>query len=519
MDIPESTKLLMFIVVYFFFTAFVPDSPSIYNFLVVTVGAMISVTSLVFLELYLNSRPLNQRNLLNGNLHIIVYTHIICTARYWLVSAATSLFHYQLIEAVLSHPLTFINLMVLRPHIIILLTSYCTMSVSKLILVISPAIFQNISAQKGFWVSMFVVIFLSVLDLILIEIKCGYNEKDLHDQFEYKAVLRFELGMNNNTVEQVLKSINSSTEDSKYQYREEYKGCRFFPFIQILCFAIIGLELIRLFVVVILEVRKLLKTKRVNDNQAPVLNQPQRQGNHNITSHNCQPTETNRGVVLTPDNFNSIGGNCSRIINVMPADDSTNSIEETTTTSVCHNTIEMSPSEANNSFATRDRSADCIEVIDETTAEENTFSGKETLAQTEESVPSTSARNENAKPAAANEDHKVQILEPNITAAILKKVSSRPIERTITETIKNTMRLILFRAATLSLVFFLFYIIAYVSVYSTNNGKELFLPRLALSIARLLTIFVPVGYIAFDRDIRVYVFFKVKHMWQRYRNL
>lgn len=62
MSVPQGTKLQIFIIAYFLFISLVPGSPSYYRLLVDTVGTQLSLLSLGFLELYLNSRPLPQQS-------------------------------------------------------------------------------------------------------------------------------------------------------------------------------------------------------------------------------------------------------------------------------------------------------------------------------------------------------------------------------------------------------------------------------------------------------------------------
>ena len=85
---------------------------------------------------------------------------------------------------------------------------------------------------------------------------------------------------------------------------------------------------------------------------------------------------------------------------------------------------------------------------------------------------------------------------------------SCPKNTTLVGTVKKTLRLLLFRTGSLSLVGFIVYIVAY------NNDKEMtFSPRLIVLIGRSFAFFLPLVGILFDREIRVYVFFKLRQWW------
>ena len=113
----------------------------------------------------------------------------------------------------------------------------------------------------------------------------------------------------------------------------------------------------------------------------------------------------------------------------------------------------------------------------------------------------------------------VQIVNPNISEhsiTIEKDMTLTHLsKRTTTQTITYTLRMILFRVATMVLVLFLMYIIALISVSLTGEGKESLFPWFALLLARLLSFLAPVGYVIFDRDLRV---FKLKNVWQSFCN-
>ena len=115
----------------------------------------------------------------------------------WIVSAAGSLFRGTTVGMLRSHPQAFICPLALGPYALSVATAYLTLSVTKLIHVLSPVTFQNLSPRKGFWISLFATIFLPLSDMVLIQTRCGLHTKELNDPFEYKIIFKYELGMLN----------------------------------------------------------------------------------------------------------------------------------------------------------------------------------------------------------------------------------------------------------------------------------------------------------------------------------
>ena len=264
MEVPEGRKLPAFIIIYFLFTILVPDNPSFYRLFVDTVCCTLSLLSLVLHEMFLRSRPLNQKTILNSQQHLIVYCQAVFTARYWITSAADSLFQEVGISIQNSYPGVFIALLSIRPYAIGLVTAYCSMSVSKLILLISPEIFLNLSARKVFWISLLLALLVPSFDAILNNHKCGGFSKKLENPFESTISVKNEQGQitykfagptGNTTV--VKQDPGESAEDV---------SCVLFPTSVLVIVIIIMLEVIKLILVVLMEVKKLFpKTNRISN--------------------------------------------------------------------------------------------------------------------------------------------------------------------------------------------------------------------------------------------------------------
>ena len=114
------------------------------------VGYIESIVSLFFTELFLHSRPVNQKNILNSQLHLIVYFQILYTSRIWIVAIAGSMFLSKTFMVFKLYPGVVSALLYTKQYVLSLFTAFFTMSISKLIPVLSPARFQNLSARGEF---------------------------------------------------------------------------------------------------------------------------------------------------------------------------------------------------------------------------------------------------------------------------------------------------------------------------------------------------------------------------------
>ena len=494
MEVPEGKRLQVFIIFYFLFITLVPDSPSYYRFMVDTVGCLLSLMSLVFLEMYLNSRPVNQKNILHSQHRLILYLHGLFTVRCWIVSAAGSLFHDITVIILQCYPTVFISLLVLGPYTILGAIAYCCMTVSKLILVISPATFQNLSAKRGFWISLTLALLIPLLDMILIEIKCGLFTSKTSDPFEYKIIFKYELGMLNKTFGEALENLTAFTKDNEAlenmtissidggSPKEQDILCSFLPVTGFVCFLTSLLELIKFALVIGFEVRKIPRENRTCILPLlPTLSQ--------CKKSSVEPAlQTIEEAAPNPaDLYQETENNCSRVIYVLPVPE----------TNENGDTIDPTLTSIEGIVPTQEATTSSVEI--RTVAPVETVPDDEETAGTQEE-PNFTTNEETA----ASENPGSTVQNPN-----------NPKYRTVSETIKNTLRLFIFRTGSLSLIGFFVFIGAWIPMKS--NEKELTLsPRVIVLLARYFAYFLPLAWILFDRDTRVYVFLKVKHLkWQR----
>ena len=413
MGVPENRKLQAFIFVYLLFITAVPDNPSNYRLLVDTVGCMLSLLSLLFLELYLNSRPLNQKNILNSLQHLVLYCQVVYSARFWIVSAAGSMFRNLTLSFLEAYPRLFVALLLPRPYTISLETAYLAVSVSKLILVISPAMFQNLSSRKWFWISTILTLVCPMLDMIVNKLKCKHYIGATDNKFEHTMIFRQELGILNSTSGGEKRNATNPTLQSVGLSGEE-SLCYLFPTPGLLCFLILVLEFIRPMSAIIKESRKRSnKPRKTGGIPLPTSDNIQRLQE---PSSNCsipQLVGTTREVVLSPEDLESnITANTRTIIHVRAA----------------------------------------IQTDEATTLDEEASS---TIAD----------------PDSSTEQHEDQNEE--IVGRVKESTSEHTGKGTLFESIRTTLRLFLFRTGTLSFVLFLLCYIVGIPIYVKNNALKL----------------------------------------------
>ena len=91
---------------------------------------------------------------------------------------------------------------------------------------------------------------------MLVEMDCGYNNKKVHNQFEYRVILKFELGIQNNPFEGEFENNTSSTKAVLQGFNDMDNVCTAAPIIKILSVLTTALELIKIIIMVVIKVRK-----------------------------------------------------------------------------------------------------------------------------------------------------------------------------------------------------------------------------------------------------------------------
>ena len=544
MAVPQGAKFQIFIITYFLFISLVPGSPSYYRLLVDTIGSVLSLISLIFLELYLKSRPLNQKNILNSQLHLIVYFHIAFTTRSWIASIAGSIFRNMTTLMLDSYPGVFMALLLPRHYSIALVTAYCTFAASKLLLIISPVTFQNISSFKGFRFSFLAALLIPSLDRVFNQIKCGYCTTKEDHPFYNTMIIREELGMPNYVFKGTVVNATTTEEEGR-ECEAKVKPCAFFPTLMVVVILMITLEMIKFMLII--------KRRKINNKIHNSKLSPPRQSTNpkNLAltnpSHILQPVIATHEVVLSPGDLERghvVHGSNIIYINPSPGDeiiaattmqtialieDSASIVALTSTTTEGNGATSEYPTDltigSSSTFEKNAASAEETAALAEEIAsstEEIVASTEEVAASTQEIVASTEELPASREEIAASTQEIASSTQEIAASSEEEAASTEEIRDTsLSGTIKYTVKIILFRAGTLShsLFGFLMCIIILVPMNVFTNDKHLpFFNRLLSSIARYFAYVLPWAWILFDRDIRIYTFLKLRNMRQRYFN-
>ena len=289
----------------------------------------------------------------------------------------------------------------------------------------------------------------------------------VEDPFYHALMIREELGLTNFVFENVTAS------------KEETKSCAYFPTLVFVIIVIVTLEMIRLTILIIMETRKMNKKIFNNTSLRNLHNNIHKNPGFINFAHQPQPDE----LVLNPDDLErDSAAHTSNIIYVNPAPEEGLGAALT-----------IGPNGSSEESA-------CIVYASAPTSDTNG-------AAIENFAATTSGSGINA---ASVEETPVLRKETHISTEKIRDTS-------LSRTIKNTLKLILFRSGTFSLIGFIMCIVILVPINVYINDKDLpFFPQLLISVARYFAFFLPLAWISFDRDIRVHSLLKLRNMWQRH---
>ena len=192
------------------------------------------------------------------------------------------------------------------------------MSISKIILLLSPAVFQNLSHRKGFWVSAGTVMTITLMDMILNVIKCGGGTSDEHDPLEHTKTFMYELGMANDTFGEAVSKISLS-ENSGENNDVEDKCRAYFPTTKIIVIATFLLEIVKLILAILIDIRKTIQRKNRVANiskPSPTQLRPCSPQLNSSSLHLPSTTSSDPEDIAT-----EILSHCSTVIYVRPAPD------------------------------------------------------------------------------------------------------------------------------------------------------------------------------------------------------
>ncbi len=146
----RKTMLKCFCVsVYFCLIVCVPGMPSYYTFFINILGFIATAFASIFLINFLNTRPTQQKNMLNRILALGVILLLLGATRQLIMSFIACFFLSQITELADTLPFLTIFLLSSRNIFIAALCSMCCLSAGRLLLFTKPVIFISLNSYTG----------------------------------------------------------------------------------------------------------------------------------------------------------------------------------------------------------------------------------------------------------------------------------------------------------------------------------------------------------------------------------
>ena len=225
---------------YVLLVMFVPNLPSYYTFIVTSLAYIITLLVFFIFIHFLNSKP---KRLLNRLLVLFLTTGILATTRCYFMCFATSLFHSSLDNFVNSYRTFSIIILPLNSYSIFVAGGFLWLSLGRLLLFVHPSFYQRVNPSSCSQFAGISILLIGVLDSLYNWVKCG-NYED-HTNIRLLKLLRGELGL-----------LQDANPCNKTTFRQENeKECTFFPTIQILTITSLVLEIIKVFVSTLKDVK------------------------------------------------------------------------------------------------------------------------------------------------------------------------------------------------------------------------------------------------------------------------
>ena len=216
---------------------FTPEMPSYYTFSINTLGFIVTGFATNVLLHYLNTRPAQQKTLLNRLLVLLVSLSFLTTIRSYLLSVAACWFNALLKEFVEAYPHLCISCMPLKHYSLAVSSGFFSFSAGRLLLFSSPATFNNINPSLWAMIAGFTCISVSVIDSTSHRISCSIIPKDNFGSIMY--ILKGELGILN------LTRFNKSLVEVDWKDKAE-EPCSYFPTLLVVLLLALVLEGIKI---------------------------------------------------------------------------------------------------------------------------------------------------------------------------------------------------------------------------------------------------------------------------------
>ena len=167
---------ILCVLVYSCTVLFVPEMPNIYSFVINCLAIITSMSASVLLFFFLNTRPIEQKNLLNRILVLLTVLLVIGSLRNYIISFIACFWHHQLKKAVETNPLITAGLLSVRPYTIMECAALCALSAGRLLLFVNPVVFHKIQPTSAWAIIVGILaVVLSALDFVFGLLLCKDN--------------------------------------------------------------------------------------------------------------------------------------------------------------------------------------------------------------------------------------------------------------------------------------------------------------------------------------------------------
>ena len=142
MDCKQCLKLIC-LISYILWVVLVPGLPNYYTFTVSTIAYILTLLASVSILDFLYTRPIAQKTLLNSLLVLFVLTLGLASTRTYALNFITCWFHPQLIRFVDNHPYFATTVFPLQSYTILVGGVFISLCTSRLLLIAKPAFYHN----------------------------------------------------------------------------------------------------------------------------------------------------------------------------------------------------------------------------------------------------------------------------------------------------------------------------------------------------------------------------------------
>ena len=239
----KSMKLAL-LVAYVNIMLSVPPFPNYYTFAIDTIGFLTTTIASSLLIHFLNTRPVNQKNLLNRILALGVLFGLLGTVRNYVMAIVTCFFHSELQEFYNQFPALAASFLSMRISGGMEAVIICCLSLGRLILFATPVVFHNLNPTTGV-----IAVCLGVFAITVVD--TAYNWITCYSRVETpisSIILNFQAEMGLSSYSRELSINNTHLNVTEEDIKDSYI-CHPLPITPVVLLSTILLEIARLVIV------------------------------------------------------------------------------------------------------------------------------------------------------------------------------------------------------------------------------------------------------------------------------